>query len=55
MQQRTSRQSRRSTSERLIREARDWTGFRGAVVASKGAAGHAFERLTQLLLKTQPE
>jgi predicted helicase len=51
------RKSRQQTTERLIREAENWIGFWDRLVASNGAAqqGAAFERLTQLLLQTQPE
>ena len=53
---RSSRGSRRSTTERLIGEAGNWPSW-DRLVASKDAAqqGAAFERLTQLLLQTQPE
>src|SRR5215207_8138775 len=55
--QRPSRGSRRSTTERLIGEAGNWTDFWDSLVASGDTAqqGAAFERLTQLLLQTQPE
>src|SRR4051812_5948982 len=54
---RSSRGSRQSTTERLIREAGSWTGLWDRLVALNDAAqqGAAFERLTQLLLQTQPE
>src|SRR5215203_3950943 len=57
MQKRASRGSRQWTTERLIGEAGNWTGFWDRLVASRDAAeqGAAFERLTQLLLQTQPE
>src|SRR5215207_3599407 len=57
MQQRVSRGSRQRTTERLIGEAGNWAEFRDRLVASKDAAqqGAAFERLTQLLVQTQPE
>src|SRR5215208_1517187 len=57
MQLRVSRGSRRRTTERLIGEAGNWAEFWDRLVASKDAAqqGAAFERLTQLLLRTQPE
>src|SRR5215213_10080815 len=55
--QRSSRGSRRSTTERLIGEAGNWTDFWDRLVASGDTAqqGAAFDRLTQLLLQTQPE
>src|SRR5215208_816795 len=55
--QRSSRGSRQSTTERLIGEAGNWTGFWNRLIASNDAAlqGAAFERLTQLLLQTEPE
>ena len=54
---RSSRGSRQSTTERLIREAGNWTGLWDRLVALNDAAqqGAAFERLTQLLLQTLPE
>src|SRR5829696_5851108 len=57
MQQRVSRGSRQRTTERLIGEAGNWAEFRDRLLGSKDAAqqGAAFERLTQLLLQTQPE
>jgi hypothetical protein len=57
MQQRVSSEARQRTTERLIGEAGNWTGFWDRLVASNDAAqqGAAFERLTQLLLQTQPE
>ena len=57
MQQRLSSGSRQRTTERLIGETGNWTDFWDCLVASGDAAwqGAAFERLTQLLLQTQPE
>src|SRR5687768_9850339 len=57
MQQMSSRGLRHRTTERLIGTAANWTDFWDSLVASRDAAqqGHAFERLTQLLLQTQPE
>src|SRR3954452_10763623 len=57
MQQRVSRGSRQRTTERLIGEAGNWAEFWDRLVASHDPAlqGAAFERLTQLLLQTQPE
>jgi predicted helicase len=54
---RSSRRARQSTTEGLIRQAGNWTGLWDRLVASNDAAqqGAAFERLTQLLLQTQPE
>jgi hypothetical protein len=54
---RSSRGSRQSTTERLIRYAGNWTGLWDRLVALNDAAqqGAAFERLTQLLLQTLPE
>src|SRR5215207_6536545 len=57
MQQRVSRGSRQRTIDRLIGEAGNWIEFWDRLVGSKDGAlqGAAFERLTQLLLQTQPE
>ena len=45
--QRSKSRSRQSTTERLIGEAGNWTGFWDRLVSSKDTAqqGHAFERL----------
>src|SRR5215203_5997545 len=57
MQKRASRGSRQWTTERLIGEAGNWSEFWDRLVASNDTArqGAAFERLTHLLLQTQPE
>jgi predicted helicase len=51
------RKSRQQATEFLIDGAENWTAFWDRLVASGDAAhqGAAFERLTQLLLQTQPE